>query len=110
MTRQLDPAALARIADRIEARLDALPGIDSGTPERLDATMPAHRRALQALVNDLVATEHAQVRGDAIAMHGLRASSTMGFGGALRNWINQARARVAAARPVVHAGGEGAHG
>lgn len=87
---------LARLCRLIAEKRDAIPHYDY----RNDASAKAHKDAVQALVDELSATEGAVIKNSPqdswIKLSGIRATSTSGVLGALANWRAAAQKKIAA--------------
>lgn len=96
---------LARLCHLIAEKRDAIPHYDY----RNDASAKAHKDAVQALVDELSATEGAVIKnspqGSMIKLSGIRSTSTSGVLGALSNWRAAAQKTIAADVAPFHGGG-----
>lgn len=106
MTQKLgnqDPHRVLAAADALEAELDALSRlgrVDYGDPmiahQRYRAAVEDLRDRLTARTDFRTQTCVQGPAGARFAALGLRASSTSGLEGAIRNWITQARSKARA--------------
>lgn len=87
------------IAD-LQARLDALPSIDSSDYRGTAKQHQRHREAAEVLAGYLRTTYGARITGPSyetrIRIHGIASSCTAGLAGGFRNWIRAAERRIAA--------------
>lgn len=84
-------------ADELARELDRLPVIDSrpGAHDVWRAAVDDLDARLRSRTGDRPTTCAQDWKGGRFALLGLRATSTSGLPGAIRNWIDQARRKVA---------------
>lgn len=89
-----DPATLQRLVRLVEVELDRLPKITTGDMDSYRMLREASAAACACLTRDHGGTFNVSREPAWINLGGIRASSTMGAFGALRNWHTAARRKL----------------
>lgn len=89
------PEELARLIPIGEAKLAAIPSIEVGKPESLDAYRKAVDKALAELRTEAGARVNNKWDGCCLRIGGIVVTCTAGGAGAMRNWIGRAERAIA---------------